>query len=259
MIGVMPRQMNFPMGFSEIWVPLATNAVRSARGDSSIHEGRKQLEAVARQLELSYPDSNKDLGVWVTGLAEQISSGPRQAIVVLWTAVGFALLICCANLANLMLARAVHRSREFAIRQAVGATRWHLLRQVLTESTLLFMTGGSLGLVIAASGIDLLSASVPPILLPMGGISLNKTVLFFTIGISVGTGLLFELLPALRTLRSQAAAALLEGGRAIAGGHSRNQTVNVLVIGEVAIAVMLLGSAGLLVAGMPRLQGAEMA
>ena len=269
-IGVMPPQMRFPMGFSEMWVPLATDTARSGRGDhflavvaklrsdSSIDEGRKQLEAVASQLQVSHPASNKDVGIWLTGLAEQISSGPRQAIVVLWTAVGFVLLICCANLANLTLARAVHRSREFAIRQAVGATRWHLLRQVLIESTLLSIGGGSLSLVIAAWGIDLLSASVPPILMPMGGISLNKVVLFFTLAISIGTGLLFGLLPALRTLRSQAADALREGGRAIAGGHSRNRTANVLVVAEVAIAVMLLGGAGLLLAAMARMQGAEM-
>lgn len=191
-------------------------------------------------------------------LAEQISSGPRQAILVLWTAVAFVLLICCANLANLTLARAVHRSREFAIRQAVGAGRWQLLRQVLIESTLLSLAGGVVGLLVAGWGIDLLSASVPALMLPMGGLSLNFRVLLFTMALAIAIGMVFGFLPAIRTLRTQAADSLLEGGRAMAGGRSRNRTASALVVGEVTLAVTLLGGTGLLLTALMRMQNTEL-
>jgi putative ABC transport system permease protein len=198
------------------------------------------------------------MGVRVVPLAQQISSGPRQSLMVLWTAVAFVLLICCANLANLTLARSIHRVREFAIRQAVGAGRWQLLRQVLIESTMLSMAGGVAGLAVAGWGLDLLTANLPPMMLPMGGLSLNPLVLGFTIVLSAGTGIFFGLLPAIRVLGSQAADALREGGRAIAGGHARNRTASALVVCEVALAVTLLGGAGLLLQALSRMQGRDM-
>jgi predicted permease len=268
-VGVMPPLMTFPMGFSEFWVPLATDVSRSVRGNNflavvgKLHSGttitqaQRELDTVARQIEAAYPESNKDMGVWMVPLSEQIASGPKRSMFVLWTAVAFVLLICCANIANLMMARAVHRSREFAIRQAVGAGRWQLLRQVLIESLLLSLAGGGAGLLLARWGIDFLSSTLPGPM-PMGGLSLNTRVLLFTIALSVLTGVAFGLLPALRTLRCQAADALREGGRALAGGRVRNRTASALVIGEVAVAVMLLGGAGLLLLALARMHGANM-
>lgn len=269
-VGVLPAQMRFPMGFCDLWLPLATSPAQHGRGahflaavgklapGATFAEADKQLDRVARQIEAAYPDSNKDMGVRMVLLAQQISSGPRQSLMVLWTAVAFVLLICCANLANLTLAKSIHRTREFAIRQAVGAGRWQLLRQVLIESTILSLTGGVAGVAVAAWGIDLLSATMPQIMLPMGGLSLNARVLAFALLLSIGTGIFFGLLPAIRTLHSQAADALREGGRAIAGGHASNRTASALVVCEVALAVTLLGGAGLLLQALSRMQGRDM-
>jgi putative ABC transport system permease protein len=269
-VGVMSQRMRFPMGFCDLWVPLATNTALSGRGNhflaavgklapgATLAQAEKQLDGVSRQIEAAYPESNKDMTVRIVPLARQISSGPRQAILVLWTAVAFVLLICCANLANLTLARSIHRTREFAVRQAVGASRWRVLRQVLVESTTLALTGGAAGLALATWGIDLLSANLPAVLVPMGGFTLNARVLLFTVGLSLATGMFFGLLPAVRTLRSQAADALREGGRAMAGGRVRNRMASALVVGEVTLAVTLLGGAGLLLQALVRMQGTDM-
>ena len=268
-VGVMPAVLRFPMGFSELWTPLARDAA-SSRGQhelaaigrlrpaATMVQAREQLEIVTRRLATEYPDANRNMAAVAVPLAEQISRGPRQSILVLWAAVLFVLLICCANLANLMLARSIHRQREFAIRKAVGAGRWQVVRQVLVESALLSGLGGVLGLLFAHWGLDALTAFLPVPMQPIGGLRLNPTVLAFAVALSLATGVVFGLVPALRTLRAAPVNALREGGRLLAGGRAKNRTSTALVIGEVALAVALLTGAGLLLGGLHRMQSAEL-
>ena len=268
--GVMPAAMRFPMGFSELWVPLAPTGPMAARGShalaalgrlrpgASIRDANRQLNAVALAIEAESPTTNTGISIMTVPLAEQISRGPRSSLLVLWTAVAFVLLICCANLANLALARSVYRAREFAVRQALGASRWQLLRQVLLESLLVSATGGAAGLILASWGLDLLARIVPPVMQPMGGLVMSLRVFVFTAALSVFTGLVFGVAPAFRTVRGNAADALREGGRSVAGGHARSRLSHVLVVGEVALAVTLLAGAGLLLSALRRMQSTDM-
>jgi putative ABC transport system permease protein len=269
-VGVMSPYMRFPMGFSDIWVPLAATPATHGRGmhfllglgrlrtGSSVADATRELDLLSRRIEAEFPDSNRDMGVRVTAMIEQITRGPRMALIVLWSAVGFVLLICCANLANLSLARAIHRSRELAVRQSVGASRWRIVRQLLAESVMLSLFGAVAGLVLAAWGLDLLSASLPAVMLPMGGLGLNTTVLLFTLMLSLATGVAFGLAPAIRSLRNHAVEALRDGGRAGIGGPVRSRAANALVIGEVTLAVTLLAGAALLISALSRLQATDL-
>jgi putative ABC transport system permease protein len=268
-LGVMPPELRFPMGFCEIWVPLLAEGTAPSRHlrylavvgrlahTATLNDARAQTEAVAKRLEEMYPESNKDLSVVLTPLHDQLSRGPKRALVVMFVAVTFVLLICCVNLANMLLARAMHRHREIAIRMAVGADRGRLLRQLLVESTVLALLGGIAGLLIASWGVELLRISLPPYLQPMGGLSINRTVLQFTLGLSIITGMLFGLAPATSLLKHYSVDALRGNARSRGQGAGRSRASSILVVAEIAIATVLLIGAGLLVEWMRQLDGTD--
>ncbi|RPJ60068.1 MAG: FtsX-like permease family protein, partial [Acidobacteria bacterium] len=203
-----------------------------------------------------YPDANRGAGITLVSLHEQLVSAVRLPLVVLLGAVGFVLLIACANIANLLLARASGRRREVALRVALGAARGRLVRQFLTESLLYASAGGVLGLLVARWGIDLLLALVPAGRLPVEGVALAWPVLLFAAGVTMLTGLLFGIAPALQASATDAVAGLKEGGR---GSTSRLTRLRPpLVAGQVAVTLVLLVGAGLLARSFARLQAVDL-
>jgi putative ABC transport system permease protein len=193
----------------------------------------------------AYPVEPRAWSVQLRPLEEQVVGGARPGLLVLLGAVLLVLLIACTNVANLLLAQSNVRRRELAIRMALGATRARIVGQLLTESVLLAVIGGALGLLVAFWGIDLLGALAPPGLVRVRGFGIDWRVLGFTLAISVAAGLLFGVIPALQASRTDPQAAMKEGGSAL-GGTRRQRLLGTLVVGELALALVLLGGAGLL-------------
>lgn len=224
----------------------------------SIAQAQAEMNAIAARLAQAEPQYNKGMGAEVLPLREQFVGNVRRALWILLGAVGFVLLIACANVANLLLARAAAREKEIAVRAALGASRARVIRQLLTESVLLALMGGLLGLGIAWWGIQALVAISPRDLVNMQGVGINPSVLAWTTAISLVTGIIFGLAPALETTRLNLNEALKEGGKGTGGeSHSSRRLRNSLVVAEVALALMLLISAGLLVRSFSRLQSVE--
>ena len=268
-VGVMPKAMTFPPGFSELWVPVATSAALTGRGNhflsvlgrlkegASIEKARAQLSEIAARIEREFPGSNKDVTVRVTALQEQLGRQPGRALIVLFVTVVFVLLICCGNIANLLMARAAHRKHEMAIRTAVGAARWDLFRQVLAESVVLSGLGGLAGLLLGWWGVDALRARLPDGLQPFGGFTIDGRVLAFCAALSIGTGLLFGAIPAFQLMCGNAVEALRESGRSGRLSAGRSRLAGILVAGEIAAAALLLIGAGLLIDALKRMETAE--
>ena len=259
-IGVMPRGLMFP-GVSDLWIPLVPAAnweKREARNliafgrmrqGVTVKSARAELETIARRLETAYPETNQGIVPVVQTFNEQFN-GPKITVMftALLGAVAFVLLIACANVANLLLGRAVGRSREISIRAALGASRWRVIRQLLVESVLLSITGGVLGWLIAIWGVRTFDAVVTPLGKPAFiDFSMDYNVLAYLVAISLGTGVLFGLAPALRLSRLDVNTALKDGGRGASGGVRGKYLSGLLVVSEMALAVVLLAGAGLMI------------
>jgi len=220
----------------------------------SREQGRTEMIAITKRLEEQYPIYNTGTSADVVGLQEQLVKNVRPALLLLLGAVAAVLLIACVNVANLLLARAAARGREVAIRTSMGATRWRITRQLITESVLLAVAGGALGLFFAWASLGpllKLSASTLPAVF---AVSLDRSVLFFTLVISLATGLLFGLVPALRTGKLDLRETLNESSRGSTAGPSHHRTRGALVAAEIAMAMLLLVGAGLLLRSFSHMQ-----
>jgi putative ABC transport system permease protein len=217
----------------------------------------EELGSIARRLEEAYPEDNRGRGVEVVGLQEHQVEDIRPALLILLGAVGFILLIACANIANLLLARGAARRREVALRSALGASRARLLRQLLTETLLLALTGGVAGLLLAQWGVDaLLSINTADIPL-QGGVRLDARVLVFSLALSVLTGFVFGVVPALQLSKADLNRDLKEGGKTIGEGGARTRLRGAFVVSQVALSLVLLVGAGLLLNSFYRLLRVE--
>src|SRR5437899_1163183 len=217
-------------------------------------QARTEMVGITKRLEQQYPIYNTGKSADVVGLQEQLVQYVRPALLLLLGAVGAVLLIACVNVANLLLARAAARGREVAIRTSMGATRWRVTRQLITESLLLSLAGGALGLLLAWASLGpllkLSSTSVPAVLT----VSLDRWVLFFTLVVSFVTGLVFGIVPAVRTAKLDLRETLNEGSRGSTTGPGQHRIRGVLVAAEIAMAMLLLVGAGLLLRSFSRLQ-----
>jgi putative ABC transport system permease protein len=266
-LGVMPHDFSFPQS-AELWVPMNFDIspgmkqrkahflrpIGKLKAGVTIAQAQADTDAVARRLEEQFPETNTGWGLRLVSLREQLVGNTRPTLLILFGAVGFVLLIACANVANLLLVRAAGRQKEIALRTALGAGRFRIVRQMITESVLLALVGGTLGTLLAMWGIDLLVTMSAGSIPPTAHVRIDATVLGFTFLISLLTGVLFGLAPALRTMRLNLSESLKEGGRTAGDGAQRNRTRSVLVVLESAVAVVLLIGAGLLIRSLIRLQ-----
>jgi predicted permease len=272
-IGVMPERFQFPGRDTQLWEPNTVfsnwEVQRAQRGAGpwrviarlkpqiSLPQAQLEMDAIAQRLEQAYPNSNKGLGVNLVPFNIQLTGrNVRLALWILFGAVVCVLLIACTNVANLMLARGIAREREIAIRMALGAGRMRLIRQLLTESSLLSLLAGAVGLLIAMAGIKALISFSPPNIPHLDGVEIDVTVLAFTIGVSLLTGLLFGLAPAMKISQSHPGEALKEG-RSASGGSGGSRLRGLLVVTEFGLAVLLLSGAGLLVRSFLHIQAVD--
>lgn len=263
-VGVMPAGFRGLL-VVDLWTPIVlTEQHRNSRGRSiavvgrlkpgvSIQQAQAEMDAIARRTREELPEFDAGWGVRVVALREQLVGDVRRALLVLLGAVGFVLLIACANVANLLLARAAVREKELAIRSALGAGRGRLARQLLTESVLLGLLGGGAGLLVTTWGIESLQAILPSDLARFTAIQLNPAVMLFTVGLSLLTGLFFGAAPAFAVARPKLQDSLKEGSRGASAG-ARPWIRNALVVSEVAFSLVLLAGAGLLLKSFSRLQ-----
>jgi putative ABC transport system permease protein len=273
-IGVMPPNFDFAeraLEQTEFWAPLALTAEQLTerrtyylyvaarlKPGSTLKQAKLEMDMIAHQLEQQYPEANTGLGVEVVLLHEALIGDIRPALAILLGAVVFVLLIACANVANLLLSRATARQKEIAIRTALGASRIRLIRQLLTESTLLSLVGGVLGLLLSDWGIQLLTAASRSYIPRVGEVAIDVWVLSFTLGISLLTGIVLGIAPAWGASKPDINESLKEGGRGSMESSGRRRLRNLIVISEIALALVLLTGAGLMIKSFSRLQGVDL-
>lgn len=261
-IGVMPLGFEFPSAETDAWVPLQYSAATSIRGrhdlvvvarlgpEATVETARVEMTEIMARLEQEYPDDNIGRGVTIDRLDFAEVGSVRPALVILMGAVGVVLLIVCANVANLLFAKSTAREREVAIRSALGARRSRILGQLLTESLLLALMGGAVGVALAYGGVKLLLALNPANLPRLHEVSIDSSVLGFSLLVTVVTGLIFGMLPAFQASRPNLTEALKEGNRSAAGGPGRSRIKRVLAVAEISMAFVLVVGAGLLTKSM---------
>lgn len=270
-IGVMPASFASPRDNTEAWTPVhVSNPVaanfrgvhflrsygRLAAG-ATIDQARSEMQVIDKNLAAQYPAENKNRVTALIPLHDRIVGQSRQSLLVLFAAVSLVLLIACANFANLLLARAAEREREFVIRTALGAGRWRLIRQLLTESVLVSLVGGALAVLLAIWATNVLIALKPDNLPRLQEITVDLRVLGFTFGVALLTGIIFGLLPAWTASRSAMGEALKEGSRNATANSFRQRLRSAFVVGELAIALILLMGAGLLIKTFWNLRSVE--
>jgi putative ABC transport system permease protein len=266
-IGIMPQGFQYP-GRAESWTPIGR--VAPSLQDRGVHEGlsvvarlksgttvqqaQAELDSIAGQLEQQFKQTNEGVGVTATLLTESVVRDIKPSLIVLLGAVGFVLLIACANVANLLLARAASRQKEIAIRLAMGAGRGRIIRQLLTESISMSLLGGVFGVLLAWGAINVLTAITPVTgnIPRLEEVRIDGRVLAFTLFVSIVTGIIFGLVPAVRASKPDLTDSLKEGGRSVAGA-SRNWLRNLLVVAEVALSLVVLIGGGLMLKGFLRL------
>jgi putative ABC transport system permease protein len=269
LVGIMPADFRFPTQEDELWVPIAFSKEEQANRMSrylevvarmkpgvALSQAQAEMSTIAARLQQQYPETNTDVGSEVVPLHERVVGDIRPALLILLGAVGLVLLIACVNVANLLLARAAVRQREIALRVALGASRWRLIRQFLTESILLGVLGGLVGLLLALAGLKLLIAFIPASIPQVKNVSIDPRVLGFTILISLLTGLIFGLAPAIQASSLSPNETLKEGGRDPVTGRG-NRIRAGLIVAEMAISLVLLIGAGLLINSFLRLRNVD--
>jgi predicted permease len=273
-IGVMPASLKFPDLWwgakAEFWIPLNLEqpAWRTLRGNGwlwvvartkkgvKLAQAQADMSTVSRNLQQQYPREDMGVNARVLSLRGEVTKRVRPALLVLFAAVGFLLLIACANIANLLLARAVNREREIAVRLAIGAGRTRLIRQLLTESVLLFLLGGVAGLLVGWAALRVLLYMAPEGYIPgIVHVQLGGWVLAFTFGVAFLTGILAGLVPAIQFSKPELQGGLKEGTRAAAVAHQGSRSV--LTVVEIALALVMLIGSGLAIKSLVRLMGVE--
>jgi putative ABC transport system permease protein len=274
-VGVMPAKFSFPVQAQpvDVWLSPARDAERTGEGaimvsrgyrgwrvvgrlaeGASLEQAQAQAHLVAANLAARFPDANQDMGIKVLPLLESLVGNLRLTLLLLFGTVGVVLLIACANVANLLLARGVSRQRETTVRLALGASRWRIARQHVTESLLLAVAGGALGTLLAAGGTSLIISLSPEGFTRIAETRMDARVLAFTALVALATCVLFGLAPALGASRVGLAESLRDEGRGATGGRRAVRARRLLVVGEVTLALVLLVGAGLLVRTLARLQ-----
>ena len=268
-VGVLPSSFQFALRNADLWQPYqptqaqltrrfmhGTNLIGRLKPEVNPAQAQSELSVIAKRIEQEHNQSHAGTGVKLVPLQEQFVGQVRPILLVLLAAVGFVLLIACANVASLLLTRSLSRQKEVAIRAALGANRWRVVRQLLTESMLLSLVGGAVGLLIAYWGVDALVATLPDSQLNalpfLKSLRLDSTILAFSFGLSLLTGLVFGLAPAIQSSRPDLNEVLKEGGRTTAGG-AKHRLRSVLVTTEIALAVVLLVGAGLMMKSLLKL------
>ena len=278
-VGVMPAGFRFPIQSqpTEVWVSTAIDYEKKGPGSimnergylgwraigrlkpgATPEDAQAEMNVIAASLATQFPRMNKDIGINTMPLLESLVGSLRPTLLLLLGAVGFVLLIACVNVANLLLERALGRQREITVRLALGAGRWRIMRQLLTESVLLSGLGGVVGTGLALWGMSLIIALSPDGIARIAETRLDARVLAFTALVSLATGVAFGLAPALIISRTNLAESLKEGGRSTSSSNRTNRARSLLVVIEIALALVLLVGAGLLIQSLVRLQQVEL-
>ena len=267
-VGVMPKGMKFPVN-GEMWMPLVPSAESAKRENRDfnvvgrladgvpLQKARMEFEAIAQRLEKAYPKSNQGIHSRIIPYNDEFNGEQiRLVFLALLGAVGFVLLIACANVANLLLARSLGRSREISIRTALGAGRWRVIRQLLVESVLVGVLGGAVGWLIAMWGVHLFDLATADVGKPYWIVfRMDFTVFAYLAAICLITGILFGLAPALQLSRADLSSTLKEGGRGSSGGARVRYLSGALVVTEVALSIVLLVGAGLMIRSFLNMYG----